>query len=277
MWFFMTEQAPPPIDMSDLVRAIRSDRLQLVYQPKIVLDGYRLAGVEALARWRHPILGPVPTTDFIAFAEAAGLIDTLTEWAVTTAATAWTAWQQRGLITDIAVNFSARSLDRREFPDIIERLCEQHGMPCEHLVIEVTESAASGQVDVLETLTQFGAKGCKISLDDFGTGYSSLVQILKAPFAELKIDRSVVVDCDTSKDCRTLLKAIIDLAHHLGLSTVAEGVETQEVATLLAQLGCDMAQGYFFSPPLAAQAIPGWVETHRAQQVWTERRRSAAQ
>lgn len=260
----MIEQAKPIIDISDLAHAIQSDELRLLYQPKIALPSHALAGVEALARWQHPSLGHIPPTDFIPLAEETGLIDALTEWAVTAAAAAWMAWSQQGLITNIAVNFSAKSLDRLEFPDIIEQICKQHGMPCEHLVIELTESATSGQIELLDTMTRFRIKDFKISLDDFGTGYSSLVQILRAPFSELKIDRSVVADSDTSKDCRIMLKAIIDLAHHLDLPTVAEGVETQAVATLLEEMGCDMAQGYFFSRPLPLHAMLGWVKNYRA-------------
>jgi EAL domain-containing protein (putative c-di-GMP-specific phosphodiesterase class I) len=273
----MTEQAKPPIDPSDLARAIKSDELRLMYQPKIALHARSLTGVEALARWHHPDFGNIPPSDFIPVAEEHGLIDALTEWAVATAAAAWVAWRGQGLITNIAVNFSALSLDRLEFPDIIQNICQQQGMPCEHLVIELTETATSGQIELLDTMTRFRIKDFRISLDDFGTGYSSLVQILRAPFSELKIDRSVVVDSDTSKDCRIMLKAIIDLAHNLDLPTVAEGVETQAVATLLEQLGCDMAQGYFFSRPLPVDAVAEWAENFRLQQrVSTPTRRPPA-
>jgi EAL domain-containing protein (putative c-di-GMP-specific phosphodiesterase class I) len=127
-------------------------------------------------------------------------------------------------------------------------------------VIELTESATSGQIELLDTMTRFRIKGFKIALDDFGTGYSSLVQILRAPFSELKIDRSVVMDVDTSNDCRIILKAIVDLAHNLKLPTVAEGVETRAVVTLLEQMGCDTAQGFFFSRPLPFEAMVEWAE-----------------
>ena len=210
-------------------------------------------------------MGNIPPADFISLAEETGLIDPLTEWAVATAASAWFAWSQCGLRTNIAVNFSAKSLGRLDFPDIIERICNQQGMPCEYLIIELTESATHGQIELLDTMTRFRIKGFKISLDDFGTGYSSLVQILRAPFSELKIDRSVVADADTSKDCRIMLKAIIDLAHNLGLPTVAEGVETDAVATLLEQMGCDTAQGYFFSRPLPLEAVVDWLKQYRSQ------------
>jgi EAL domain-containing protein (putative c-di-GMP-specific phosphodiesterase class I) len=256
----MIEKLGFPIDMLELTRAIESDGLRLLYQPKIALDSNSLAGVEALARWPHPILGNIPPSAFIPLAEESGLIDALTEWVVATAAAAWMTWSQQGLITNIAVNFSAKSLTNRDFPDIIERLCRLHEMPCEYLVIELTESATSGQIELLDTMTRFRIKGFKIALDDFGTGYSSLVQILRAPFSELKIDRSVVMDVDTSNDCRIILKAIVDLAHNLKLPTVAEGVETRAVVTLLEQMGCDTAQGFFFSRPLPFEAMVEWAE-----------------
>jgi len=261
----MIEPARSRIDASDLARAIESDELRLLYQPKIALPSRGLAGVEALARWRHPSLGHIPPSDFIPVAEATGLIDALTEWAVATAASAWLNWNRQGLTTNIAVNFSAKSLDNLDFPDIIERICKQQGMPCEYLGIELTESATSGQIELLDTMTRFRIKDFTISLDDFGAGYSSLVQILRAPFSELKIDRSVVTDSVASKDCRIMLRAIIDLAHNLGLPTVAEGVETQAVVTLLEQMGCDIAQGYFFSRPMPMHEMVDWAKNDRLQ------------
>jgi EAL domain-containing protein (putative c-di-GMP-specific phosphodiesterase class I) len=245
----------PTIDSTELAQAIATDRLTLFYQPKIALDTNSLAGVEALARWHHPRLGHIPPTDFIPLAEASGLIDPLTEWAVGRAAADWASWRDAGLVTNIAVNFSSKSLDRLDFPDIIENICRRHGMPCAHLTIELTETATNGQIELLDSMTRFRIKDFKISLDDFGVGYSSLFKILCAPFSELKIDKFVVTDADTSKDCRVMLKAMIDLAHNLGMPAVAEGVETEAVAAILRDFGCDMAQGYHFARPMpAAQA-----------------------
>jgi EAL domain-containing protein (putative c-di-GMP-specific phosphodiesterase class I) len=248
----------PEIDPAALASAIQLGQLSLVYQPKITLAPRALAGVEALARWNHPEHGNIPPSDFIPVAEASGLIDPLTEWAAATAARDWTDWQQRGLTTNIAINVSAKSLANLDFPDRIERICQQHGMPCEHIVIELTESVSGGWIEMMDTLTRFRIKGFRISLDDFGTGYSSLVQILRAPFCELKIDRSVVTEAATSKDCRIILNAIIGMAHNLGLPTVAEGVETEAVAILLAALGCEMAQGYYFARPMPAASDGFW-------------------
>jgi len=260
----VVEPGKLPVDAPALARAIKSNELKLLFQPKVNLYTRDLAGVEALSRWRHPSFGDISPLDFIPLAEETGLIDGLTEWVVATAAAAWVAWDQRGLATDIAVNFSPKSLGNLDFPDIIEKICRQHGMPSEHLVIELTESATSGQIELLDTMTRFRIKDFKISLDDFGTGYSSLVQILRAPFSELKIDRSVVADSVASKDCKIMLKAIIDLAHNLDLPTVAEGVETLDVAILLQQLGCEMAQGYFFSRPLPAHEMVAWIKNYRS-------------
>jgi EAL domain-containing protein (putative c-di-GMP-specific phosphodiesterase class I) len=248
----------PEIDPASLASAIQTGQLSLVYQPKIMLGTRTLAGVEALARWRHPALGNIPPSDFIPVAETCGLIDPLTQWAVATAASDWTAWRQRGLTTNIAINCSAKSLEKLDFPDTIDRICQLHGMSCEHLVIELTETFNGNWIALMDTLTRFRIKGFKISLDDFGTGYSSMVQILRAPFSELKIDRSIVTNADSSKDCRIILNAIIGMAHNLGLPAVAEGVETESVAALLADLGCEMAQGYYFAKPMPASSEDLW-------------------
>jgi EAL domain-containing protein (putative c-di-GMP-specific phosphodiesterase class I) len=248
----MPELGRAPLDPADLARAIGEDGLRVVHQPKIALNSGGLAGVETLARWQHPRLGNVSPGDFIPLAEANGLIDPLTEWVVAAAAMDWVAWHQRGLTTSLAINISAKSLSRPDFPDLIEHLCRQHGMPSERLIIELTETAMIGPVELLDALIRFRIKGFEISLDDFGTGYSTLAQVLRAPFSELKIDQSFVTHADSSKESRIVLKASIDLAHNLGLRAVAEGVETEAVAALLTDMGCDLAQGYYFAKPMPA-------------------------
>jgi len=249
---------------ADLAESLQGGGLTLVYQPKIDLKSDEFVGVEALARWRHHRLGAVPPSEFIPLAEANQLINALTEWVIATAAADWSAWRKRGLETNIAVNVSALSLDRQDFPDSVAFLCRTQSMPCRNLTIELTEGATLGVVELLDTLTRFRIKGTEISLDDFGTGFSSLAQLRQLPFSELKIDRSFVTQADVSKDCRVIVKAVIDLAHNLDLAVVAEGVETESVRKLLMTFGCDLAQGYHFAKPMAADDLFTWVMSRPA-------------
>jgi EAL domain-containing protein (putative c-di-GMP-specific phosphodiesterase class I) len=255
----MNKRNSPKIDAADLSNAIGAGHLTLAYQPKVALGSNDLVGVEALARWRHPGLGPIPPSDFIPLAEASGLIDRLTEWVVGRAAGDWTAWRAKGLTTAISVNVSAKSLDRLEFPDLVAGICRKHGMPGKHLMIELTESATQEVVKLLDTLTRFRIKGMGIALDDFGTGDSSLAQLAQLPFSELKIDKSFVMGADGSKDSRVIVQAIVDLGHNLGMQVVAEGVETKATAEFLVGLGCDIAQGYYFAKPMSAGELLQWA------------------
>jgi EAL domain-containing protein (putative c-di-GMP-specific phosphodiesterase class I) len=242
-----------------LATALRAGELEIAYQPKINLRSGDMVAVEALARWRHPRLGAVPPSEFIPLAEKRGLIDPLTRWMIGKAADDWNAWRKVGLEANLAVNISALSLGERDFPDIVARLCRDHGLPCGALTIELTEGATLGVIELLDALTRFRIKGMNLSLDDFGTGYSSLSQLRQLPFSELKIDRSFVTHADTSRDCRVIVKAVIDLAHNLDLAVVAEGVETKAVEELLIASGCDMAQGYHFAKPMSAADLVAWA------------------
>ena len=249
---------------AELERAIHANALHLVYQPKVSLVSNALAGVEALVRWTHALHGPIGPADFIPLAEQSGLIAPLTRWVLATAASDWGAWDGDGLTTDIAVNISPATLDQLDFPDTIAEICQSHGMPCTFLTVELTESAAQGAIELLDTLTRCRLKGMKISLDDFGTGYSSLIQLQRLPFSDIKIDKSFVIDAPKSRDARIIVRAIIDLAHNLGLQAIAEGIETEEMRRMLLEFGCDMGQGYLFARPMPASALKDWVRSREA-------------
>jgi EAL domain-containing protein (putative c-di-GMP-specific phosphodiesterase class I) len=137
-------------------------------------------------------------------------------------------------------------------------------MPCEYLTVELTESATQGVVELLDTLTRCRIKGMKISLDDFGTGYSSLMQLQQLPFSDLKIDKSFVIGAATSRDNSIIVRAVIDLAHNLGLQATAEGVETEEIKAMLSDFGCDAAQGYLFARPMPAADLLEWTRRQPA-------------
>ena len=240
-------------------RALINGRLHMVYQPKVSLKDGALKRVEALVRWEDPDIGAVPPSRFVPLAEKHGLIDELTQWGLRTSLRQWLAWQRDGIDTCLAFNISALSLDQLDFPDLVERMCRVLGVPCESLVLELTEGATQPLVKLMDTLTRFRIKGIGLAIDDFGVGYSTLMQLRQLPFTELKIDRFFVDDSSTSNDSALIVKCIIDLAHGLGLTVTAEGVETEEQFALLRSLNCDVAQGYLIARPLEPHALKPWL------------------
>lgn len=244
-------------------RALINGRLRMVYQPKVSLKDGRLRRVEALVRWEDPQLGAVSPSKFVPLAEEHGLIDQLTNWGLRTTLRQWLAWRESGLDTCLAFNISALSLDHLDFPDLVERMCRALDVPTDRLVLELTEGATQPLVKLMDTLTRFRIKGIGLAIDDFGVGYSTLMQLRQLPFTELKIDRFFIEDAPSSKDSALIVKSIVDLAHGLGLTVTAEGIETVEQLRLLRDLGCDVAQGYFVARPLEADALKDWIEDWR--------------
>src|SRR3954449_10568550 len=215
----------------------------MVYQPKVSLRNGSMTRVEALVRWDDPELGPVEPSRFIPLAEEHGLIDDLTLWGLRNILRQWVEWNEDGIDTNIAFNISALSLQHLDFPDLVERMCRGLDVPCDRLVRELTEGATQPLVKLMDTLTRFRIKGIGLAIDDFGTGYSSLMQLRQLPFTEVKIDKAFVDDVVRSRDCRLIIQSVCDLAHGLGLSVTAEGVETVEQLRLVRELGCDLVQG----------------------------------
>jgi EAL domain-containing protein (putative c-di-GMP-specific phosphodiesterase class I) len=239
--------------------AVERGELSLVYQPKIAFESGSVVGVEALTRWQHPTSGTVDPSTFIPLAERAGIIDSLTEWVFDTALKQWVVWRDQGVSMNIAVNVSALTLRNVDFPDLLQRRCQLGGVPPEHVTVELTEGATQHVVRLLDTLTRFRLKGIRVALDDFGTGYSSLLQLRQLPFSELKIDQCFVEDLATAEESRLIVKSVIDLAHALGLTAVAEGVESLEALELLARMGCDQVQGYFIARPMQPGELVPWM------------------
>jgi EAL domain-containing protein (putative c-di-GMP-specific phosphodiesterase class I) len=244
-------------------RALSSNRLHMVYQPKVRLRDGSLSRVEALVRWEDPELGPVSPARFVPLAERHGLIDPLTEWGLRAILKQWRTWGAAGLDTRLAFNISAVSLQRLDFPDLVERMCGLLEVPTDRLVLELTEGATQPLVKLMDTLTRFRIKGIGLAIDDFGTGYSSLMQLRQLPFTEVKIDQSFIADAPTARDSELIVKTIIDLAHGLGLTATAEGVETLEQLRLVHRLGCDVVQGYLISQPLEPGELIGWERSLR--------------
>jgi EAL domain-containing protein (putative c-di-GMP-specific phosphodiesterase class I) len=252
--------------LASLERALEDQRLNMVYQPKVSLRDGRLIRVEALVRWDDPELGPVEPSRFVPLAEQHGLIDDLTQWGLRTILRQWLDWCEEGIDTCIAFNISALSLQHLDFPDLVERMCRALDVPTDRLVLELTEGATQPLIKLMDTLTRFRIKGIGLAIDDFGTGYSSLLQLRQLPFTELKIDQAFVADIGRSRDCRLIIQAIADLAHGLGLSATAEGVETLDQLRLVHELGCDVAQGFLISPPMPPDQLADWK--HEFRQRW---------
>ena len=248
-----------------LSRALEEQQLHMVYQPNVRLRDGKLVRVEALVRWEDAEFGPVEPSRFIPLAEEHGLIDDLTQWGLTTILRQWLDWFEEGIDTSIAFNISALSLQHLDFPDFVERMCTALEVPTDRLVLELTEGATQPLVKLMDTLTRFRIKGIGLAIDDFGTGYSSMMQLRQLPFTEVKIDQAFVADVTQSRDCRLIVQTIAELAHGLGLSATAEGIETVEQLQAVRELGCDIAQGYLISQPMEPQALPAWKNAFRKE------------
>lgn len=241
----------------NLRKALERDEFVLHYQPKLNLASGEIDGVEALVRWRHPELGMVPPGQFIPVAESTGLIVAIDEWVLTTATRQIAAWQRAGLKPiSVAVNMSSLGFRQRDLIDKISRALADAGLEPRYLQMELTETLLmDDSAETEQTLTRLKDMGIRLSLDDFGTGYSSLSYLKRFPISVLKIDRSFVNDVTTDSDDAGIVTAIVEMAHCLKLSVVAEGIETREQLAFLRDHGCDIGQGYLFSRPESAERI----------------------
>ena len=261
--------------IGDLRHAIEDQELVLHYQPKIAVRSGQVVGVEALVRWHHPARGLIMPSEFVPVAEETSLIKELTLHVIDEAGRQWRAWADEGRRLPIAVNLSLRDLVDPGFPGEVAALIGKWRMPATMLKLEVTESAVvedpKRTEDVLERL---GAMGLRFSVDDFGTGYFSLAYLKRLPIDEIKIDRSFVSAMGTHEEDEVIVRSTIDLGHNLGLSVVAEGVETRSVMERLAPFGCDVAQGYYLGRPMPAEELEIWLEHHPASgEPATEKRK----
>ncbi len=249
---------------ADLRSALANDQLQLHYQPQASLDG-RVVAVEALARWPHPRYGSVPPEEFITVAEQHGLIHLVTRWAISTALTDLAQLRVDHPDLRMSVNMSARDLMDLGFPGDVEEMLTGAGLPADVLTLELTESQMlADKRRSIEMLSRLRTLGVRIAVDDFGTGQSSLAYLKSLPVNEVKIDRSFVLSMATNHDDAVIVRSTIDMAHNLGLSAVAEGVEDGEVWRMLAERGCDTAQGYFITPGLPMKELVRWLAARDA-------------
>ena len=246
--------------VAELGHAIDAGELELVYQPQIELATGRLLAVEALVRWRHPTRGDLAPEAFIEPAEHTGVIRRLTLWVVESALAQAERWRAGGLDLRVAVNLSVRSITP-ELPRDLAAVLDGRGP----LELEITETVGMEDAEgALAVLEQLRALGIRLSVDDFGTGFSSLAYLKQLPVSAIKIDRSFVTEMDHEASDRAIVRSTVDLARHLGMEVVAEGVESEAALAELRALGCHLAQGYVISPPLGAEALATWAARQRA-------------
>jgi EAL domain-containing protein (putative c-di-GMP-specific phosphodiesterase class I) len=247
--------------LSELRHAVEHNELRLFLQPKISLATGRVVAAEALVRWQHPQRGLVPPDSFIPFCEQTGFVRQLTLWMFNEAARLWAQLQLPGQPLRIAINLSTRDLLDPEFPARLETLLSKHGVAPVGFCLEITESAIMDDPLRAEaTLKRLSDRGFKLSIDDFGTGYSSLAYLKRLPVDELKIDKSFVMAMEREVDDAKIVRSTVDLAHNMGLTVVAEGVENAAIWALLRELDCDEGQGYHMSRPLPVADFVAWRE-----------------
>jgi EAL domain-containing protein (putative c-di-GMP-specific phosphodiesterase class I)/FixJ family two-component response regulator len=248
------------IPADEVVAGLRAGQFEPFFQPKVELDTGKVAGAEAVARWRHPERGIVPPGAFISVLEEAGEVDALTWVMLEKAAAVAAKWQAEGRPVSVSVNLSPSSLTDPTLADRITNTVRRQGLETKAMILEITESAAMTDVGrCLENLARLRVKGFGLSIDDYGTGYSSMQQLARIPFTELKLDQSFVTHCGSNAQHLAIIESSLDMARRLRLKTVAEGVETQGDWTLLRELGCAFGQGYFIAAPMPAGDFVGWA------------------
>jgi predicted signal transduction protein with EAL and GGDEF domain len=250
-----------------LRQAIVRQEFRLVFQPLFNLKEGRICGLEALIRWHHPDRGTIPPAEFIPIAEEAGLIVPIGDWVLNEACRAAVSWPDD---IHIAVNLSTVQFRNRNLLQHVKAALDASGLNPDRLELEVTESLLLVDSEsTLRTLFELRKLGVRISMDDFGTGYSSLSYLRSFPFDKIKIDKSFVNDMSAKDDSRAIVKAVIGLGRSLGMSTAAEGVETEAQLDLVRRQGCTEVQGFLFSPPLPASAIDRLFAETGGMEAWT--------
>ncbi|MCW8959501.1 MAG: EAL domain-containing protein, partial [Gammaproteobacteria bacterium] len=245
--------------------ALEHNELELHYQPQLLLQNRKLAGVEGLVRWRHPEKGLIPPDDFIPLAEKTGLIEAIGEWVLEEACRQMAAWRDSSIaVPRISVNLSAHQLGRQDLVQAVEKTLELHGLEPEMLELELTETAIMEDPQkATETLKAMAELGVAMAVDDFGTGYSSLAYLQRLHLHRLKIDRTFVQDLPGNANNVALCRAIIAMASSLGMETIAEGIEKEEQHAFLSAESCTIGQGWLYARALPAAELEQWL----AQQV----------
>jgi EAL domain-containing protein (putative c-di-GMP-specific phosphodiesterase class I) len=231
----------------------------MYYQPQLQISSGRLFGVEALVRWQHPDRGLIYPDEFIPLAEEFGFLATMTEEILRLVALQVARWRNEDMEPRVSINIPACLMSDLDFPEYVSQYLSEYALNEDLVTFELTETTLiSGGVSSLDILTRIRLKGIHLSIDDFGTGFSSLSQLYRMPFNELKIDLSFVRRMDQDADCYAIVENCVQLGHQLNMQVVAEGVENIAILKMLEELGCDVAQGYYFSKPLSGKDLVTW-------------------
>ena len=244
----------------ELRDAIKNDSLMLYYQPKVDVEKKRVVSAEVLLRWNHEEHGFIPAEEISLLAEKTGLIADLSKWVVRNAIEQLSRWSKNGIELPVSINLSVWNLQDPEFFSFVENVLNEYEVPADMITFEITESAVMSDPEgAMKTLQQLASLGASLSIDDYGTGFSSLQYLKILPVNEIKIDKSFVTDMVNYDNDAVIVRSIIDLSHNLGLSVVAEGVETQDVYDVLEILRCDVIQGYHVSRPIPSDKLEKWL------------------
>ena len=253
-------------DNPNLAEAVTTGQFILYFQPIVEMATRRVKGAEALARWGHPSRGLLLPEAFLEQVINDGLMQALTDVVLNTSVTQAAKWRKAGEDMTLSLNVTASTLLDLSLPDRIVEMCKKQDAPAEKLILEVTETEAMRDTTrTMDVLLRMRIRNIGVSIDDFGTGYSSLRELQRMPFSEMKIDRSFVIDMVHNKDCAVIVNSIIDLAHNLGIKVIAEGVEDIRAWNMLAERGCDYAQGYLIGRPMPADELDAWISNWRAK------------
>lgn len=248
------------ISLTEDLRGADASEFILHFQPIVSFDSERIVGFEALARWMHPREGLLIPDLFIPLAEQTGRIEAITAWVIDQALSQCHVWREAGLEVPVSINLSPLTLHNLSFPGEVAAALDRWAVPPQMLMLEITESAIISDVArATETLTRLHDMGVRVWIDDFGTGYTSLSYIRHLPVSGIKVDKSFIAQMSEVSDDAAIVRSIVDLGRNLGLRVVAEGIENRETWDLLAELGCDEAQGFYIAPPLTAKEIPEWA------------------
>jgi hemerythrin-like metal-binding protein len=249
------------ISIDDIKAAIVNSEILPYYQPKVRIDTGKPVGFEALARWIHPEKGLISPGVFIPLCEKYNLIGDLTDLMMDKTFAQTSIWVKAGYNIKVSINVSPLLLKDLETPEELIAKANAYDLDSSIITLEVTESAMSEELaDSLDILTRIRMKGFSLSIDDYGTGFSSMIQLNRAPFSELKVDQSFVMDMDTDEEKRAICESTIDLGHKLNMTICAEGIETKEVWDILKEFYCTEGQGYYFGKPMPADEFEAWYK-----------------
>jgi EAL domain-containing protein (putative c-di-GMP-specific phosphodiesterase class I)/AmiR/NasT family two-component response regulator len=256
------------LSAEELRRGLDAGSVYITVQPKISMATRHVVGAEALLRWRDTVRGTVLPAAVVSSAEANGLIDELTACVFRQAARCLAEYCRGGRVLSMSVNLSVENFATLDLPETLLGIAAQEHVDPRQITLEVTESRLMGNLATsLEVLGRLSLAGFRLSMDDFGTGYSTLEKLKQLPFDELKVDRAFVSGATHDTVARTILRSSIELGHALGLTVVAEGIETGGDLELLAALGCDEMQGYYFARPMLPAEFPAWVTAFHARPI----------